>query len=229
MKRETDWRRFDVAARAQRIAELAPDARSSVLNKLFSEYGGSPGKSPTGKVVASLVSPGDDTRSVDATTATKAWNWREDASEWELKSLTSALGLPSAGTRPEIAAAALNAVLAGGFENGDDGSTMGGDEEGNDTDRPSRTNVIVDPCCGGGTILHAAWSRGYHSIGGDVNAPEPEKTALAGDVDPELVKQVLREMKLDYNEKIEERLIRANKIALERFGRQGMQGDLKAR
>ena len=31
------------------------------------------------------------------------------------------------------------------------------------------------------------------------------------------------------NEKIEERLIRANKIALERFGRQGMQGDLKAR
>ena len=62
-----------------------------------------------------------------------------------------------------------------------------------------------------------------------LNAPEPEKTALAGDVDPELVKQVLREMKLDYNEKIEERLIRANKIALERFGRQGMQGDLKAR
>ena len=40
---------------------------------------------------------------------------------------------------------------------------------------------------------------------------------------------MLREMKLDYNEKIEERLIRANKIALERFGRQGMQGDLKAR
>ncbi len=73
-----------------------------MLNKLFSEYGGSPGKSPTGKVVASLVSPGDDTRSVDATTATKAWNWREDASEWELKSLTSALGLPSAGTRPEL-------------------------------------------------------------------------------------------------------------------------------
>ena len=70
----------------------------------------------------------------------------------------------SAGTRPQIAAAALNAVLAGGL------STMGGDEEGNDTDRPSRTNVIVDPCCGGGTILHAAWSRGYHSIGGDVNA-----------------------------------------------------------
>ena len=34
----------------------------------------------------------------------------------------------------------------------------------------ARTNVIVDPCCGGGTILHAAWSRGYHSIGGDVNA-----------------------------------------------------------
>ena len=70
---------------------------------------------------------------------------------------------------------------------------------------------------------------GGSTIGGDVNAPEPEKTALAGDVDPELVKQVLREMKLDYNEKIEERLIRANKIALERFGRQGMQGDLKAR
>ena len=93
--------RLDVA-RAQRIAELAPDARSSVLNKLFSEYGGSPGKSPTGKGVASLVSPGDDTRSVDAATATKAWNWREDASEWELKSLTSALGLPSAGTRPEL-------------------------------------------------------------------------------------------------------------------------------
>ena len=72
----------------------------------------------------------------------------------------------SAGTRPEIAAAALNAVLAGGGFS----RTMGGDEEGNDTDGPPRTNVIVDPCCGGGTILHAAWSRGYHSIGGDVNA-----------------------------------------------------------
>ena len=29
---------------------------------------------------------------------------------------------------------------------------------------------MVDPCCGGGTILHAAWSRGYAAIGGDVNA-----------------------------------------------------------
>ena len=49
----------------------------------------------------------------------------------------------SAGTRPEIAAAALNAVLAGGGFS----RTMGGDEEGNDdTDRMSRTNVIVDPC-----------------------------------------------------------------------------------
>jgi len=31
-----------------------------------------------------------------------AWNWRQHASEWELKSLASALGLPNAGTRADL-------------------------------------------------------------------------------------------------------------------------------
>ena len=70
----------------------------------------------------------------------------------------------SAGTRPEVAAAALNAVLAGG--EGMRGSTGGRGDEG----ATGTASVVVDPCCGGGTILHAAWSRGYAAIGGDVNA-----------------------------------------------------------
>ena len=34
--------------------------------------------------------------------SSEAWNWREHASEWELKSLASALGLPNAGTRADL-------------------------------------------------------------------------------------------------------------------------------
>jgi len=85
----------------------------------------------------------------------------------------------SAGTRPEVAAAALNAVLAGGegmrgtrstpMGRGEGGDGLsGGGEDGAPTG--TITSVVVDPCCGGGTVLHAAWSRGYAAIGGDVNA-----------------------------------------------------------
>jgi len=60
----------------------------------------------------------------------------------------------SAGTRAEIALAAVNvatAHAAGSFshENGD--------------------TVVVDPCCGSGTFLHAAWTRGFAAAGGDVS------------------------------------------------------------
>ena len=62
----------------------------------------------------------------------------------------------SAGTQPSIAAIAVNAVFAP--------VGAGGDGE------PWGRGAILDPCCGGGTILHAAWSRGYRALGGDINA-----------------------------------------------------------
>ena len=69
----------------------------------------------------------------------------------------------SAGTQPSIAGVAVNAVFA-----------PGGDENENEKDEPwaalRARGVILDPCCGGGTILHAAWSRGYRAMGGDINA-----------------------------------------------------------
>ena len=67
----------------------------------------------------------------------------------------------SAGTQPSIAGVAVNAVFA-----------PGGDENENDDNWANRRarGVILDPCCGGGTILHAAWSRGYRAMGGDINA-----------------------------------------------------------
>jgi len=60
----------------------------------------------------------------------------------------------SAGTRAEIALAAVNvatAHAAGSF------SHESGDA------------VVVDPCCGSGTFLHAAWTRGFAAAGGDVS------------------------------------------------------------
>ena len=62
----------------------------------------------------------------------------------------------SAGTQPSIAAVAVNAVFAP--------AGAGADGE------PWGRGAILDPCCGGGTILHAAWSRGYRALGGDINA-----------------------------------------------------------
>lgn len=65
----------------------------------------------------------------------------------------------SAGTQPSIAGVAVNAVFA-----------PGGDEKDEPWAVRRARGVILDPCCGGGTILHAAWSRGYRAMGGDINA-----------------------------------------------------------
>ena len=80
----------------------------------------------------------------------------------------------SAGTQPSIAGVAVNAVFACAY-GGSQENAPGGDE--NETDvffspwaALRARGVILDPCCGGGTILHAAWSRGYRAMGGDINA-----------------------------------------------------------
>ena len=96
-RRETD----DRAARAQRIAELAPGAREAVLSRLFAEYSDSPANSPSPGRVLDAIAPVSD----ESDRAGKTWDWRTDASEWELKSLTTALGLPSVGSRVELVAA----------------------------------------------------------------------------------------------------------------------------
>ena len=74
----------------------------------------------------------------------------------------------SAGTRMEIAAAALNAVVGAGVKTNDAperGLPAGTKEEKNENARA----VVLDPCCGSGTILYAAWLRGYDAFGGDIN------------------------------------------------------------
>jgi hypothetical protein len=73
----------------------------------------------------------------------------------------------SAGTQPSIAAVAVNAVFAPGVFGGD-GECEPGDGE--PWARARARGAVLDPCCGGGTILHAAWSRGYRALGGDINA-----------------------------------------------------------
>ena len=60
----------------------------------------------------------------------------------------------SAGTRAEIALACVNVAVA------DDPSAY---------DVTDGACVVVDPCCGSGTMIHAAWSRGIAVAGGDVS------------------------------------------------------------
>ena len=60
----------------------------------------------------------------------------------------------SAGTRAEIALACVNIATAhdpAAFD------AKGGD------------GVVIDPCCGSGTMLHAAWTRGFAAAGGDIS------------------------------------------------------------
>lgn len=73
----------------------------------------------------------------------------------------------SAGTQPSIAAVAVNAVFAPGVFGGDGDGEPG---DGEPWARARARGAVLDPCCGGGTILHAAWSRGYRALGGDINA-----------------------------------------------------------
>lgn len=73
-----------------------------MLSKLFAEYAGSPGGSPSpGPNIAASAPVSVSERAIEV----RPWDWRRDASEWELKSLTTALGLPSAGSRSELVAA----------------------------------------------------------------------------------------------------------------------------
>ena len=60
----------------------------------------------------------------------------------------------SAGTRAEIALACVNVASA---------------HDPRAFDARSGDSVIVDPCCGSGTMLHAAWTRGFAAAGGDVS------------------------------------------------------------
>ena len=73
-----------------------------MLSKLFAEYAGSPAGSPSPGAVIAASAPASVSERV---TEVRPWDWRLDASEWELKSLTTALGLPSAGSRSELVAA----------------------------------------------------------------------------------------------------------------------------
>ena len=68
----------------------------------------------------------------------------------------------SAGTQPAVAAAAINAVFNPTVIGGSAASTEAWEEA-------LTRGVIFDPCCGGGTIAHAAWSRGYRAVASDVN------------------------------------------------------------
>jgi hypothetical protein len=47
------------------------------------------------------------------------------------------------------------------------GGGGGGGGGGGDGDGEGRTTVavVIDPCCGSGTMLHAAWARGYFALG----------------------------------------------------------------
>lgn len=60
----------------------------------------------------------------------------------------------SAGTRAEIALACVNVAAAGC-------------EAAFDVD--SGSAALIDPCCGSGTMLHAAWTRGFAVAGGDIS------------------------------------------------------------
>ena len=60
----------------------------------------------------------------------------------------------SAGTRAELALACVNVATAHDVESFD---AVHGDA------------VVIDPCCGSGTMLYAAWTRGFAAAGGDVS------------------------------------------------------------
>lgn len=60
----------------------------------------------------------------------------------------------SAGTRAEIALACVNVASA---------------HDPRAFDARSGDSIVVDPCCGSGTMLHAAWTRGFAAAGGDVS------------------------------------------------------------
>ena len=68
----------------------------------------------------------------------------------------------SAGTRAEIALACVDVATARDPEafNARDG----------------RHGVVIDPCCGSGTMLYAAWTRGFAAAGGDIS---PGAVAMA--------------------------------------------------
>jgi hypothetical protein len=89
----------------------------------------------------------------------------------------------SAGTQPAIAAAAINAVLDPvllGTRDATRDDARRDDARRSDAsssekkEKSQSLGAILDPCCGGGTMLHAAWTMGAASVGGDVNARTAE-------------------------------------------------------
>ena len=87
----------------------------------------------------------------------------------------------SAGTQPAIAAAAINAVLDPvllGTRDATRDDARRDDARRSDASSSEKKSqslgAILDPCCGGGTMLHAAWTMGAASVGGDVNARNAE-------------------------------------------------------
>jgi hypothetical protein len=88
-----------------------------------------------------------------------------------------------AGTRIEIAAVAINALVGAGavaIKSAGSKGEVGGSSPAtskNDEKKTKNTRaVIVDPCCGGGTVLYAAWSRGYDAVGADINPHAVQKS-----------------------------------------------------
>ena len=81
-----------------------------------------------------------------------------------------------AGTPVEIAALAVNVLVGAGAGAGAGAGVMESVGSGPATFKSKPRAVIVDPCCGGGTVLYAAWCRGYDAIGGDINPQNVQKS-----------------------------------------------------
>jgi len=95
----------------QRMRTMAPDVRDSVLSKLFSLYGGGASGSGTPEAAGAAGAAGTPpSRVLEVATpeeeeeGAKGWDWKTHATEWQLKSLTSALGLSCSGSREELVA-----------------------------------------------------------------------------------------------------------------------------
>jgi len=94
----------------KRLRTMAPDMRDSVLSKLFSIYGagasgsGTPERGGTAEAEGTPPSRVLEVAVPKEKEEPKRWDWKTQATEWQLKSLTSALGMSSSGTREELVA-----------------------------------------------------------------------------------------------------------------------------
>jgi len=93
-----------IARAVQRLRTLPVEERENVLSKLFLLYGGSPSKSSKEAISRGSAEDGAVDERVLGDEASRSWDWRRDSTEWQLKSLTAALGLSSTGSREELVA-----------------------------------------------------------------------------------------------------------------------------